>query len=139
MCLQSTAAMNLYMKSHSVVQNVDDRGGGGFGSEVVGEDVVQAAHSNLLRFSGHVLVVQTVDEGSDVVCTAHLLLHDKRETATRNGIVGILLRQNKQRFNAALRIFAYLGSYALIRRENSAPFFFTSFAKLRKSISMIPE
>ena len=71
-----------------VIQDVDNGGSRCVRSQVVGKDMVQAVHRDFVRFVRHGLVVQTIDKGSDIISTAHLLLRIIAPTSIPTGLLG---------------------------------------------------
>ena len=69
---------------------------------------MKTVHSNLVRLFRHTLVVQTIDEGSNVVCTAHLLLRDNGKLKGRTGLLGYFFAKTSSvsiPLSASLRIW----------------------------------
>lgn len=95
--------------SDLVVQNVDDRRGGGVGGEVGTHDVRQSFHGNRVGLLRDLLVVQAIDKRSHIVGAAHLFLQIN-ETHIENDIRRVLFHENEESLNSTLRILLDFGS-----------------------------
>ena len=115
---------------YTVVQNINNRRGRSIRSKVVSQHMVQPIHSNVISFRTHFFIVQTFDKWSYIVCTTHLFLHLTFSIYFLPAYLHISLTTH----SAALRISGATTQRILLEK----PFFFTSFARFRKSISIIP-